>query len=183
MERIINLLQTLDRPGRDQVIDYLRTSNYATARCHTHHTYRGGLVDHALEVYELMREQRGDLSEESLIVCALFHDLGKAAKRGWYLRGGHPSRSIQILDRCGFRLTAEERRSIGEHHPKARRSIGEHHSKERTSFVCPLRRCLSTADMISTGRWRVAHPRPDESPCKRLKNRLLLHLVELSRLV
>lgn len=172
MERIINLLRTLDRPGRDQVIDYLRTSNYATARCHTHHTYRGGLVDHALEVYELMREQRGDLSEESLIVCAIFHDLGKAAKRGWYLRGGHPSRSIQILDRCGFRLTAEERLSIG-----------EHHSKVRTSFVCPLRRCLSTADMISTGRWRVAHPRPDESPSKRLKNRLLLHLAELSRRV
>ena len=106
------------------------------------------------------------------MLSALVHDLGKAAKRGWYLRGGHPSRSIQILDRCGFRLTAEERRSIGEHHPKV-----------RTSFVCPLRRCLSTADMISTGRWRVAHPRPDESPCKRLTNRLLLHLVELSRRV
>ena len=54
MERIVAILEKINRPGMGQVIDYMRKSNYATARCNSHHTYKGGLVDHSLEVYNLM---------------------------------------------------------------------------------------------------------------------------------
>ena len=77
MERIVAILEKINRPGMGQVIDYMRKSNYATARCNSHHTYKGGLVDHSLEVYNLMLERRGNISEESIAICAFLHDLGR----------------------------------------------------------------------------------------------------------
>ena len=37
MERIIELVESLNRDGKDQVIEFLKESNFATARCHKHH--------------------------------------------------------------------------------------------------------------------------------------------------
>ena len=54
MDRIIDILKTVDRSGIDQVIEFMRSSDYAKAGCYNHHKYKGGLVDHSLEVYELM---------------------------------------------------------------------------------------------------------------------------------
>ena len=70
MERIVTILEKTNRPGMEQVIEYMRKSNYAIARCNSHHTYKGGLVDHSLEVYNLMMERRGNMSEESIASCA-----------------------------------------------------------------------------------------------------------------
>lgn len=156
MERIIALIETLKRPGVDKVVEYLRTSNYATARCGEHHTYEGGLVDHSLEVYDLMMERRGKLPEDSVVVCALLHDLGKTCKG----RGHHPRRAIAILDKCGFELTKDERLAIL-----------EHHKKSENYFTHPLRHCLSSSDMTSTGKWKQEHPSEDIG--KRVKDTLL----------
>ena len=78
MKRIIDLVKTLNRPGMEAVVDYIENSNYATARCHAHHCYKGGLADHSIEVYEHMkREHANDMPEESIIICSLFHDICK----------------------------------------------------------------------------------------------------------
>lgn len=160
MDRIIEILKTLDRPGTDKVIEFMKESNYAKASCYKHHKYRGGLVDHSLEVYDLMMSRKGKLPESSIIVCAFFHDLGKANMNGMSLSGSHEQRSIQILDSCGFALTEMERRAIV-----------NHHKKSSDYLTCPLRHCLSSSDMESTGKWQEANdPNYNSSLTKILKN-------------
>lgn len=160
MERVIKILQSIDRKGMDSVIDYLRQSNYATARGGSHHTYKGGLVDHSLEVYNLMLERRGTIAEESVAICALLHDLGKTRCADHHPRGKHPARAIAILKRCGLSLTADEHNAIL-----------HHHTISRDYLTNPLRHCLSSSDMTSTGKWKLAHPATN--PLKQLKNSLL----------
>ena len=168
MDRIIDILKTLDRPGTDQVIEFIRSSDYAKASCTNHHKYEGGLVDHALEVYELMMSRKGKLPVDSVIVCAFFHDLGKAHKSGMAFRGSHERRSIKILDACGFSLTDNERNAIAYHH------------KTSSDYLTdPLRHCLSSSDMGSTGKWILEHPDPNENTAKKIKNRLLYMLSKL----
>lgn len=162
MERIVTILKGIKRPGMDNVIEYMRTSNYAAASCYSHHKYKGGLVDHSLEVYDLMMERRGNLSEESVAICAFFHDLGKTKKAGVKLRGHHPKRSVAILDMCGFQLTNDERFAILQHH------------KVNYSYVThPLRHCLSSSDMTSTGRWTMDNPVPNETAFEQMKTAFL----------
>lgn len=168
MERIINILKTLDRPGIDQVIEFLRESNYAKAGCYNHHKYKGGLVDHSLEVYELMMSRRGKLPVDSVIVCAFFHDLGKAHKYGMTLSGAHEDKSLKILDTCGFSLTEDERSAIANHHKKSADYI-----------TSPLRHCLSSSDMSSTGKWKLEHPNQKDSASKRMTNSLLYLLSKI----
>lgn len=150
MQRIIDLLKTVDRPGVDSVVKYIQDSNFATARCGRHHTYKGGLVDHSLEVYEFMKHKYSDrLPDESIIICSLLHDLDKAKLRGWYFSGHHPARVIPILERCGFELTADEAFAIRNHHHKSGDILSH-----------PYRRALTDADTYSTGEWRKAHCEP-----------------------
>lgn len=107
-----------------------------------------------------MMSMRGDIPIPSIIVCAFFHDLGKSKLQGFIFKGAHYVRSIKILDRCGFSLTAEERHAIL-----------NHHQVNIEYFTKPLRHCLSSADMRSTGQWKIAHP--TDSSMKNLKNHLL----------
>ena len=144
MERIIEILNTLDRPGTDKVIRFMRENNYAGSSCYGHHKHEGGLVDHSLEVYDYMIARRRKLPKDSVIVCAFFHDLGKASK-GKRTIPNHEVRSIRILDKCGFHLTDQERNAILTHH------------KIEGFFKDPLRKLLSKADMDSTGRWKEAN--------------------------
>lgn len=168
MNRIIDILKTLDRPGIDRVIEFMQESDYAKASCYNHHKYQGGLVDHSIEVYDLMMSRRGKLPVQSIIVCAFFHDLGKAQKRGMNLRGSHEQKSIKILDSCGFALTQEERSAII-----------NHHKKSSDYLTSPLRHCLSSSDMSSTGKWILEHPDPNENVSKRMTNSLLYLLSKL----
>ena len=143
MQRVIDLIKTVDRKGVENVIEYITKSSYATAHCNKHHRYKGGLVDHSLEVYEIMKRDNTQFSEESIIICSLFHDLGKAKLRGWSFEGEHPSRAISILARCGFELTEEEAFAIRYHHRKSVDVITH-----------PYRRALTKADMESTAVWK-----------------------------
>lgn len=158
MNRIIKILKTLNRPGIDQVIEFMKENNYEGSRCYGHHTYKGGLVDHSLEVYDHMMKNRGDLPEDSIAVCAFFHDLGKASKSRRQIED-HEGRSIRILDKYGFTLTDQERNAILTHH------------KFEGFLTDPLRKCLSQADMDSTGKWKKANdPNYNSSFGKVLKN-------------
>ena len=141
--RIIEILEGLDRPGTEAVINYLKTSSYFNRGCYGHHKEQGGLAKHSLEVYEHMVAFSEGLSSDSIAVAALLHDLGKTTRIGGK---GHAHRSLNILDRLGFKLADDERIAIG-----------NHHDFSFDFFSCPLRRALSIADCRSTGDWKQQH--------------------------
>ena len=143
-ERIISIVRSLDRPGKAAILNYLEQSNYFTCPCYGHHKERGGLARHSLEVYEHMRKFASGIPTDSMIVAALFHDLGKTRSSDWRKHGVH---SLEILDTCGFELTPDERFAIG-----------KHHDTSLTSYACFLRVILSWGDCDSTGRWKRKHP-------------------------
>lgn len=159
MQRVIDLVKTLNRPGVDNVIAFLQRSDFQTAQCVGHHKYSGGLIDHLLEVYEIMMQNNKRFDKDTIVVCALFHDLGKARMTGYRFKGPHEKRSIKILEQCGFPLTEEESFAILNHHPKTMEVIKH-----------PLFMLLSKADMESTGRWKHNNPNPNDNTMKRLKN-------------
>ena len=142
-QRIIDTVRGLERPGTDAVIDYLLSSNYFRRGCYGHHREYGGLATHSIEVYEYMLAHASGFPSDSIAVVALFHDLGKTRRRDGR---GHGRRSIDILDECGYELSAEERTAISLHHNRSIKSL-----------LCPLRIALSAGDCYSTGAWKRAH--------------------------
>lgn len=159
-EILLDLLRTLSRPGTDAVVEYISKSNFALKHGgESHHKYRGGLVDHSLEVYRNMKEKAAGLNipEESIIICSIFHDLGK-------LKGqhDHPAYSVEILEQCGFELKDEERLAISTHHTI--KGAGDLES---------LQSLLKRSDMLSTGEWQEAHPKPNTSIWSEIKKDLL----------
>ena len=146
--KVLDLLSEINRPGIDSVIEFIKTSNYlTTAQCHGHHHREYGLMMHSLEVLDTML--KGHIlgfPRESLIVVALFHDLGKATLNGRKIgRGMHPARSIEILKKCGFALTPQESSAIYSHHP------GSSPRTLASALGNPLQVLLHAGDCRSTG--------------------------------
>ena len=146
--KVLGLLSEINRPGIDSVIDFIKRSNYmTTAQCHGHHRRNHGLMMHSLEVLDTMLGTNVlDFPRESLIITALFHDLGKATLNGQKIgRGMHPSRSVAILKKCGFKLTPQEYSAIYNHHP------GKNPRKLSAAVSNPLQLLLHAGDCMSTG--------------------------------
>lgn len=83
-EMILDLLRSTERDGIDKLADYLSDStDFFTAPASTrfHNNFSGGLAKHCLNVYENFKsllEIKGiEMSEDSIIICALLHDLCK----------------------------------------------------------------------------------------------------------
>ena len=167
MERIIAIIEDINRPGIDKVIEFLRASDFATASCYEHHKYSGGVVDHSLEVYNLMLEAKDDLPEDSIAICALLHDLGKSKCRGFSCTGKHPERSVKLLKLCGFQLTQDEEFAIA-----------NHHVTDLSFFGHPLRSLLSAGDIKSSNMWEEKHPKPSQKTTRKIANDLLLMFSE-----
>lgn len=146
--KVLDLLSEINRPGIDSVIEFVKTSNYlTTAQCNGHHRREHGLMMHSLEVLDtILKGNIFGFPRESLIVVALFHDLGKATLNGHKIgRGGHPARSIAILKKCGFELTPQESSAIYSHHP------GSDPRKLAAALGNPLQALLHIGDCRSTG--------------------------------
>lgn len=86
-KRFDDLLTSTNREGIDKLIEYLHTTDFYTAPASTrfHSSYEGGLLQHSLNVYDmlsLMFEHEPwnklDIKEDTLIIVALCHDLCKA---------------------------------------------------------------------------------------------------------
>jgi len=107
------------------VVYFLEESDYFTVPASTkyHGNYRGGLAEHSLKLYEIFHERnlklQTPLSEESVIICSLLHDLCKVglyAEVGneIYRIQGHPASrnhallSIERINETGFELTERE---------------------------------------------------------------------------
>lgn len=142
----IQLLKSVRRPGVDALIDYLEKSDFFEAPASTiyHGSYAGGLVEHSLNVYTMLQWYVANLqdsdfelpkiSEESVIIVALLHDLCKVNcyhestrnvkneqtgrwekvpcyKRDPLLPMGHGGKSVFIIQQF-IKLTPEEAQAI-----------------------------------------------------------------------
>jgi len=85
-EEFIKLLESTKREGMEEVINFLEKSDFFKAPASTrfHGDYEGGLAEHSMKVYEILKEKvktasiQIDTPEESLIIMALLHDICKA---------------------------------------------------------------------------------------------------------
>lgn len=136
--------EKIHRDGIDQLLDYLVKSDFffAPASTRFHCDHEGGLAEHSINVYERLRanvlNEYGNfdtISEETIAICGLFHDLCKIEyytvsmrnvkeNGGWVqkpyyaveekLPYGHGEKSVYIIN--GFiRLTREEALAINWH--------------------------------------------------------------------
>lgn len=140
-ERFLELCGRVKRDGMDGLIKYLSESDffYCPASSRFHGSHPGGLLEHSLNVYDELKRliaayPEVDVSEESIIITTLFHDLCKVnmyvpekrnrknAAGQWesydaytinekFHYGGHGSKSVFILQNY-IRLTAEEATAI-----------------------------------------------------------------------
>ena len=82
-EKIKDLLLSTHREGMKDLIECMDEYGFFEAPCSTryHLSCEGGLAKHSLNVYEAMvafdEMVGGPLKYESIIICALLHDLGK----------------------------------------------------------------------------------------------------------
>lgn len=132
-EQIITLFGEIGRPGTDRVLTYLCESTYFTARCNSHHRFRGGLAMHSLGVYREMKAMNTGFPDESIRIVSFLHDLCTSHHPAYDHIGRHHhcARSVAIIDELGFPLTEEERLAIGKHlHPVRWKEKGHPFNKE-----------------------------------------------------
>lgn len=75
--------KTITRAGSEELLSWLQKTDFFTAPASTkfHCACLGGLVQHSVSVYHVMREKHFEPetdSEESFAICALLHDVCKA---------------------------------------------------------------------------------------------------------
>ena len=96
IERFESLLRSTERAGMDNLMEFIRKSDFYTAPASTryHSCHEGGLLEHTLNVYdrlvskfndELWKE-KVDVGSDSLIIDALLHDLCKSYFYGTELK-------------------------------------------------------------------------------------------------
>lgn len=85
-EEFIELLRKTNREGIDKLIEFIEKTDFFKAPASTrfHGSFEGGLLEHSLKVYEILKEKvkssvvEINTPEESLILIALLHDICKA---------------------------------------------------------------------------------------------------------
>ena len=78
-----NYYSMIDREGKEELLQYLEINGYFTAPASSkyHLCKEGGLLEHSINVVNLMMDINGLLNAaytESIVIVGLFHDLGKA---------------------------------------------------------------------------------------------------------
>lgn len=88
IERFEKLLLSVDREGISELMEFIRNSDFYKAPASTrfHNCHEGGLLEHSLNVYDCLVAKRNnpiwakalsDVSDESMIIVSLCHDLCK----------------------------------------------------------------------------------------------------------
>ena len=87
IERFEQLLRETNRDGIENLIAFIRKSDFYTAPASTrfHSCHEGGLLEHTLFVYDRLVkkfedelwEEKGDVWRDNIIIAALLHDLCK----------------------------------------------------------------------------------------------------------
>lgn len=84
-EEFIKLLRSTNREGIEDVIQFLEKSDFYKAPASTrfHGNYEGGLLEHSMKVYEILKHKAKNsvidlnVSDDTLIIIALLHDICK----------------------------------------------------------------------------------------------------------
>lgn len=182
-EQFIEIFEReVKRTGADKMLDYLKTTDFFTAPASTkfHLACPTGLVQHSLNVYyrlkELVENEKSEwaknISQESIAVCGLLHDICKAdfytvdyknvkqpdgswEKVPYYtvsdtLPYGHGEKSVYIIN--GFmRLTREEAMAINWHMGGYdERAQGGSHTIAAAQEKFPLVVMMQVADLMAS---------------------------------
>jgi hypothetical protein len=187
--RIIELLRATKREGIDRIINHLENrSDYFTAPASTsfHGNYPGGLAEHSLNVYnvamkvksamvEIKPELASRLSDESIVIVTLLHDLCKTniykvEKKNRKVNGtwvemdaygvdysnfplGHGEKSVIMLLSLGFPLTRDEMLAIRWHMTAWELAFQSAEAKSNLNVAkeqCPLLTVLQAADGLAS---------------------------------
>ncbi len=175
--------ENIKREGSDKLLDYLLKTDFFTAPASSrfHSNYEGGLCVHSINVYnrlkQLVMNEYGEnysekVSDETLAICGLLHDLCKVdfyviemrnvKENGIWVQKpkyaiddklpyGHGEKSVYIIN--GFiRLTREEAIAINWHTGgmDARVTGGATYSLAAAFYNYPLAVLLHLADLEAT---------------------------------
>ena len=85
-EHFLELLRGVKREGIEELIQFMEKTDFFKAPASTrfHGDYEGGLVEHSLKVYEILKHkvetniEKIDASDDSIKIIALLHDICKA---------------------------------------------------------------------------------------------------------
>ncbi len=85
-EKFLELLKQVNREGIEDLIAFIKKTDFFKAPASTrfHGSKEGGLVEHSLKVYEILKYkvenciEKIEVPEESIILIALLHDICKA---------------------------------------------------------------------------------------------------------
>ncbi len=117
MEKIKELLLSTNREGVEGLLEYIEKSDFYDAPASTryHGAKSGALAEHSLNVYECMEKLAVALLGEkwtnshidSIIICSLLHDLGKAGQFGKPLYVDNVLKSGNISSSQPFKTNSE----------------------------------------------------------------------------
>lgn len=76
-EECISLLKGINREGMDKLIEFLESSDFFEAPASTryHGAWKGGLLEHSMKVYEILKTKTED--SDSVKIVAILHDICK----------------------------------------------------------------------------------------------------------
>ena len=177
-EEFIKLLESTKRAGMEDVIKFLEKSDFFEAPASTrfHGCYEGGLLEHSMKVYEILKHKVEtnieplNINPETLILVPLLHDickvnfykvdyrnakndLGVWEKVPYYtvddtIPYGHGEKSVMMITEY-IKLTPEEKYAIRWH-------MGFTEAKEQYSTISaaykkyPLALLVHEADLEAT---------------------------------
>lgn len=175
-EQFIELLKSTNREGIENLLAFLEKTDFYAAPASTkyHGAYKGGLLEHSMKVYDILKEkiknEKLDVKEDTIIISALLHDIcklnfykvdyrnaknekGEWEKVPYYtiddtIPYGHGEKSVMMISEY-IKLTNEEKYAIRWHmgftEPKELYgTIGQAYKKY------PLALLLFEADLEST---------------------------------
>ena len=179
-ERFVEICASINRPGMDDLMAWLERSDFYTAPASSrfHGDYKGGLLEHSLNVYDKLtgyvsRYPELEISPETVAVVALFHDLTKVNyysvstknvkddetgvwhKEPFYktddkLPLGHGEKSVIILQSF-IKLTRDEIFAIRWHMGGFDNAVkGGDYGMGKAFEMCPLAVMTHLADMEAT---------------------------------
>ena len=143
-EEFIELLRSTKREGIEEVIKFIEKTDFYKAPASTrfHGNYEGGLLEHSMKVYEILKHKVEkaivdlNVSDDTVIIIALLHDIckvnyykvdyrnaknerGEWEKVPYYtvddtIPYGHGEKSVMMLTEY-MKLTSEEKYAIRWH--------------------------------------------------------------------
>ena len=154
--RIRELLKSVNRKNTHKLLYFLDHSGYFYLYgSFKHHTYRGGLAQHSLEVLDYALSHNKGCDRNSIIVASLLHDICKTKYNfpDGITFSGHGKKSVDILEEfVHYELTEDERNAI-RFHMGSKKSVNTKEEREMFNKTknTDLWKLIHVGDCISAG--------------------------------